>query len=62
MREDIIVVQGGIGGEYFIPEGFFLILLEAKIIQTKDPKFLDWVNPSKRGGMDRVFRGLAGLL
>ena len=22
----------------------------------------DWVNPSKRGGMDRVFRGLAGLL
>jgi hypothetical protein len=23
---------------------------------------LDWVNPSKRGGMDGVFRGLAGLL
>ena len=21
-----------------------------------------WVNPSKRGGMDRVFKGLAGLL
>ena len=21
-----------------------------------------WVNPSKRGGMDKVFRGLAGLL
>ena len=23
---------------------------------------LEWVNPSKRGGMDGVFRGLAGLL
>ena len=23
---------------------------------------LDWVNPSKRGGMDGVFRGLAGRL
>ena len=23
---------------------------------------LDWVNPSKRGGMDGVFQGLAGLL
>ena len=22
----------------------------------------EWVNPSKRGGMDGVFRGLAGLL
>ena len=25
-------------------------------------KKLDWVNPSKRGGMDGVFQGLAGLL
>ena len=23
---------------------------------------MDWVTPSKRGGMDGVFRGLAGLL
>ena len=25
-------------------------------------KCTDWVNPSKRGGMDEVFRGLAGQL
>ena len=34
------------------------IKTQAKIYHTDT----DWVNPSKRRGMDGVFRGLAGLL
>ena len=30
--------------------------------QTHTAQLIDWVNPSKRGGTDRVFQGLAGLV
>ena len=34
----------------------------AKPKGTPEGKGLYWVNPSKRGGMDGVFQGLAGVL
>ena len=40
----------------------FLQLARTVLSLSSSPTRSDWVNPSKRGGMDGVFRGLAGLL
>ena len=34
----------------------------AWVMDTGEVGFQDWVNPSKRGGMEGFFQGLIGLL
>ena len=55
LQDSTSLESWSIYGVHDKPEQFEDLFFAAGIVA-------DWVNPSKRGGMDGVFRGLAGLL